>query len=340
MLAIKQKKKNKFNTENVQQALDQLLIEINKWYTNDIIKILINRDGCRDIQSLYFLKAVNYLAKNNSYQTGFYLIPLITEVASLIHSVRKNIKSEAEKTLNFLLNCSGNKDLDPFLPIIADTMKDNKNVPHAIEKLAGCVFVQNVEFKALAIIAPILEKGLKNKITEIWPYNEYSYNQKLNAITRFVILLTILGQIFLKNYMILLLGILVLLFIVFIYNYYKIEGFNYMADNTIDYTKYSDTNPLNNVIPGDDPLKPESSELYTTDVEKEINHKTKRFIFENNKNNSEIGKIFGNLEDELEFESSMRQFYINPSTSTPNSQETFLQYCYRNLPSDKPLKSF
>ena len=46
-------------------------------------------------------------------------------------------------------------------------MKDNKNVPHAIEKLAGCVFVQNVEFKALAIIAPILEKGLKNKITEI-----------------------------------------------------------------------------------------------------------------------------------------------------------------------------
>ena len=46
-------------------------------------------------------------------------------------------------------------------------MRDNKNVPYAIEKLAGCVFVQNVEFKALAIISPILEKGLKNNITEI-----------------------------------------------------------------------------------------------------------------------------------------------------------------------------
>ena len=42
-----------------------------------------------------------------------------------------------------------------------------KFFPLAVEKLAGCVFVQNVEFRALAVILPILERGLKDKITEI-----------------------------------------------------------------------------------------------------------------------------------------------------------------------------
>ena len=51
--------------------------------------------------------------------------------------------------------------------MILETVQDNKNVPIAIEKLAGCVFVQNVEFKALAIICPILERGLKSNVTEI-----------------------------------------------------------------------------------------------------------------------------------------------------------------------------
>ena len=40
--------------------------------------------------------------------------------------------------------CNGNKDLDPFLPVVLSTFEDPSTTPEAVEKLAGCVFVQNV----------------------------------------------------------------------------------------------------------------------------------------------------------------------------------------------------
>ena len=42
----------------------------------------------------------------------------------------------------------------------------------------------------------------------------------------------------------------------------------------------------------------------------------------------------------MEFESSMRQFHMNPSTTIPNDQKDFLKYCYGNLPSEKPLNVY
>ena len=42
----------------------------------------------------------------------------------------------------------------------------------------------------------------------------------------------------------------------------------------------------------------------------------------------------------MEFEQSLRQFNINPSTSIPNSQADFLKYCYNDLYSEKPLNIY
>ena len=62
---------------------------------------------------------------------------------------------------------SGNKDLDPFIPIVLESLQDFNKVPLSIEQLAGCIFVQNIEYPALAVISPILKKGLRNDNTEI-----------------------------------------------------------------------------------------------------------------------------------------------------------------------------
>ena len=48
----------------------------------------------------------------------------------------------------------------------------------------------------------------KKKVTELWPQNKYSFECKLNAITRLVILLTILGYLFTRNIKILITGII------------------------------------------------------------------------------------------------------------------------------------
>ena len=36
----------------------------------------------------------------------------------------------------------------------------------------------------------------------------------------------------------------------------------------------------------------------------------------------------------------MRQFYINPSTTIPNSQDNFLKYCYNDLYSEKNVTEY
>merc|ERR1719232_227598 len=59
--------------------------------------------------------------------------------------------------------CSGNKDLADFVPVIVKGVEAPKNTSDCVEKLAGCIFVQNVEAPALSVITPVLWRGLNEK---------------------------------------------------------------------------------------------------------------------------------------------------------------------------------
>merc|ERR1719420_510025 len=59
--------------------------------------------------------------------------------------------------------CSGNMDLEKFTGTIVKAQTDAKNVPECVEELAGCIFVQNVEAPALAVITPVLVRGLNER---------------------------------------------------------------------------------------------------------------------------------------------------------------------------------
>ena len=51
----------------------------------------------------------------------------------------------------------------------------------------------------------------KDKLTEIWPYSHMSFNNKMNATTRFVLYVPIIGFAILNNYLILMFGIVLVL---------------------------------------------------------------------------------------------------------------------------------
>ena len=183
----------------------------------------------------------------------------------------------------------------------------------------------------------------KDNILQIWPYEDMTYHEKLNATTRFIILVSLVGYMIMNNYLILLFGIILVLLIVFVFNYYKKEvkeALDNMENEIVDEEKHSRVNPLYNVLMSDyvdDVNKPEASKEYDDKKEELINSQAKNFIYENNKDNQQIGNIFNNLANNLEFEKSMRQFHVNPSTTIPNSQSDFLKFCYNDLYSEKPL---
>lgn len=179
----------------------------------------------------------------------------------------------------------------------------------------------------------------KDRLTQIWPYEDMTFYEKLNATTRFILLISIIGFMTLNNYLILLFGIVLILLLLIVYHRGNVEG---MTERVVSSNedKYTEKNPLYNVMMTDyedNVNKGKISGEYNEKDEALINANVKNFVLENNKDNKEIGKIFQNVGNNMDFEKSMRQFHINPSTTIPNNQDDFLEYCYKDLYSEKPL---
>lgn len=179
----------------------------------------------------------------------------------------------------------------------------------------------------------------KDRLTQIWPYEDMTFYEKLNATTRFILLISIIGFMTLNNYLILLFGIVLILLLLVVYHRGNVEG---MTERVVSSNedKYTEKNPLYNVMMTDyedNVNKGKISGEYNDKDEALINANVKNFVLENNKDNKEIGKIFQNVGNNMDFEKSMRQFHINPSTTIPNNQDDFLEYCYKDLYSEKPL---
>ncbi len=177
-------------------------------------------------------------------------------------------------------------------------------------------------------------------ILELYPYDYMDNNEKLNAVTRFIILITLFGYMCLNNYLIFILGLIMIGIIIFIYRTQSTkEGYSNISEQQV----IESNNPLRNILMNDYKYNVNKKGVdpeYTPAVEESINTAAKKFILQENKDNNEISTIFNGLGDKLEFEQSMRQFYTTPNTTIPNNTEDLLKYLYGDLPSEKPLKIF
>ena len=177
-------------------------------------------------------------------------------------------------------------------------------------------------------------------IQEIWIYDGMDRNQSLNALSRLIIVLSILGFACFNRVLFLVIGGILLGSIIL---FHKSQKENFETD-LADYQRIDQSNPMNNVLMNDykyNPMKQPEPKDYSEQKEKSINEKTKQFILQENKGNAQIGDLFKNQGDQFQFEQSLRPFYTNPVTTVDQSEyKDFLKYCYGVLPSDKPLRIF
>merc|ERR550514_1640082 len=80
-----------------------------------------------------------------------------------MNDIKKEVKEKAKTAMTVVTSCSGNQDLAKFASTIVRAQEAAKNVPECVEELAGCIFVQNVEAPALAVLTPVLVRGLKER---------------------------------------------------------------------------------------------------------------------------------------------------------------------------------
>ncbi len=183
----------------------------------------------------------------------------------------------------------------------------------------------------------------KHHITEIWPNSDFDLGRKLNAITRLIIILAILGYFLTKSIYIpvsALVSIIVLVIIFKSKNKKADEGFVgsfKKRDASIseigqvlekEFTLPTKKNPVMNILMNEyseNPTRKPAAPAYNDEVHEEINEKAQ----------SRDKRLYKNLGDNLSFENSMRNFYAMPNTQIPNNQKDFALFCYGNMPSCK-----
>ena len=179
---------------------------------------------------------------------------------------------------------------------------------------------------------------------EFWPQENMSFERKLNAITRLIIVLSLLGYLYTRNRLILLTCLITLGIIIFIYNQRQSlnkEGFNLREvkpDANIFYES-SAQNPLGNVLLpeiNDNPKRNEAPPSFSNNIHKNINENVKKMVQSQNPDIENIDeRLFNDLGDNVQFHNSMIPFNSNPSTQIPNDQNAFAHFCYGNMPSCK-----
>ena len=190
----------------------------------------------------------------------------------------------------------------------------------------------------------------QDKLMEIWPCQNMSREEKINAITRLIIYLTFFGFLITQNQNVIVSGVVTLIILVITYYILnkkhlqllnKINKESFSNEDNYENLKHNFTNPntknpnMNILLPeiNDIPERLTAAPSYNKAVEREINDSVKNIV-RNNFNDPNIDeKLFS--PDEFQFEQSMRQFYTTPNTTVPNNQEAFAQFCYGNMASCK-----
>jgi hypothetical protein len=202
-------------------------------------------------------------------------------------------------------------------------------------------------------------------VTEFFPSPDMSYNQKLNAVSRMIVVLTFVVFFVTGTVRSILFGIISLGAIYLVHYYHVLEkkkdakkrdAFTGLDGQTKDsspalsvlenadkvlvspvevFDQPTAVNPFSNVLITDingNPSKKPAPPAYNDKVNRGILDAAKDAVLKANPGQPDISdKLFKDLGEQMTFEQSMRQFYSTPSTTNPDDQQAFAEFCYGSM---------
>ena len=191
-------------------------------------------------------------------------------------------------------------------------------------------------------------------VGEVWPTEGMTSDEKLNAITRLVVLLTIVGFAVSRNFHILITAAITVGVIVLLHRTRSgsktvtaKEAVKEAFTNPVAYAAASSLfqeptlkNPVMNVLPTqimENPNRRPAAPSFNPDVEKNMNRLTQdATVARLSDGVPEIAeaideRLFRDLGDQFQFDQSMRQFYATANTQIPNDQGAFADFCYGDM---------
>tara|TARA_Y100000389_G_scaffold204506_1_gene257508 strand:+ start:15151 stop:18276 length:3126 start_codon:yes stop_codon:yes gene_type:complete len=166
LFSIYSNKNKKKYYEYGEKVIYKIIDTINSWATPYVADIFCSYfENYERFQKEYAYLGLKYLIKKNPIEIKISMPKLIPIISYDINDSGANVRKYSSEVLEFLLECSGNADLNNFTAVVLKGLKSPNEITSCVEELASCVFVQNVESPALAITVPIILKGLRDKNT-------------------------------------------------------------------------------------------------------------------------------------------------------------------------------
>lgn len=209
----------------------------------------------------------------------------------------------------------------------------------------------------------------KDSILQLWPTPQMTFEAKLNAISRIVILISILGFILTGNWNIIIVETITLAIIFTLYkirkdkfvsSLVKKEGFSAnpsiqpstlspapMTSNPVtlenvlrsNFHPTTKKNPFGNVLLteiNDDPNRLAAAPSFNPDVYDEIDKAVKKQTQMLNPSIINTNKqIYGDLYENYNLDNSMMRFYSTANTRVTSDQGAYANWLYGNMPSGK-----
>jgi elongation factor 3 len=98
-------------------------------------------------------------------QLGDALPEVVPELTACMWDTKKQVKMASTAAMKSALQVIGNKDIEHMTDKILAAITKPKEVPEIMHVMAGVTFVQSVESPALAMVVPLLLRGLREKTT-------------------------------------------------------------------------------------------------------------------------------------------------------------------------------
>ena len=195
---------------------------------------------------------------------------------------------------------------------------------------------------------------------EFFPVDSMTYNQNLNAISRLILLITCIGFVFTRNFKLIIIGTITLAAIYILFQIHqnnnapkKKETFKnatteLLKKNNTSFENVFETpstsNPFSNVLIPDyeyNPDKKPAPPSFEMKTNNQILETAKQTVLELNPGQPDIAdKLFRDLGEQYVFEQSLRPFYSTASTTIPNDQKAFSEFCYGSMISCKEGNPF
>ena len=207
----------------------------------------------------------------------------------------------------------------------------------------------------------------QESILQIWPTQQMNFESKLNAISRLVIFMSLLGFIFTRNLNLIIIGIVTLAIIFTLYKLRKQsivkfkEGFSVnpsiqpsiqqslapMTTNPVtlesvlrsEFHPTTKKNPFGNVLLtdiADNPNRKAAAPSFNPDVYDEITSSVKKQTQMLNPDIINTNKqLYGDLYDSYTLDNSMMRFYSTANSRVANDQNAYAMYLFGNMPSGK-----